>query len=90
MKTDGLTFGLDMTSTTLSNDQKVLCNDGIAMPLPTTDVLVEQLAVSQPLVAGDNLLSTAWADAAVAEMATAGMTMSGEPKAVLSVTCEGQ
>jgi len=90
MKTDGLTFGLDMTSTTLSNDQQVLCNDGIAMAFPTVDVNVKQLAVSQPLVSGDNPLSTAWADVAVAEMASAGMTLSGEPKAVLSVTCEGQ
>jgi hypothetical protein len=92
MDTDGLSFGLDYTETNGGGDMTVTCRTpdgtGMGMALPSGGGSSGRLAALQPLVTGDNPLPNAWADAIKALAASEGMQVSGEPKTVLSVTCE--
>lgn len=92
MDTDGLTFGLNYSETTNGGNMKVTCKagkgQGMGMAIPGGGASSGQLATSQPLVAGDNPLPNSWADAIMALAANEGMSVSGEPKTVLSVTCK--
>ena len=86
--TDGLTFGLDYADRNTGGDLKLICDGGMSMVVPTGEASSGKLASGQPLVAGDNPVPNAWADAMMALAASEGMSISGEPKTVLSVTCK--
>jgi hypothetical protein len=87
MDTDGLTYGLDYREELKASDITVTCNGGMGMAVPTTESSSGRLGSSLPLAAGDNEVPNAWADAIVALAASEGMSVTGEPKTVLSVTC---
>jgi hypothetical protein len=87
LDTDGLTYGLDYREELKASDITVTCNGGMGMAVPTTESSSGRLGSSLPLAAGDNVVPNAWADAIVALAASEGMSVTGEPKTVLSVTC---
>jgi hypothetical protein len=87
MDTDGLTYGLDYREELKASDIRVTCNGGMGMAVPSTESKSGRLGSSLPLAAGDNEVPNAWADAIVALAASGGMSVTGEPKTILSVTC---
>ena len=87
MDTDGLSYGLDYREEVKGSDLRVTCNGGMGMAVPTAESSSGRLGSSLPLVAGDNVVPNGWADTIMALAASEGMTITGEPKTVLSVTC---
>jgi hypothetical protein len=87
MTTDGLTFGLELATRRVDGDVGIRCPGGMGMSLPTADAANGTIVSAQPLVLGDNALPTGWADTIKALMASGGVSVTGEPEMVLSVTC---
>lgn len=86
--TDGLTFGLDYADKNTGGDLTIKCDGGMSIAMPTGDASSGRLVSGQILKAGDNVIPNSWADSIMALASSEGMSITGEPKTVLSVTCE--
>jgi hypothetical protein len=89
MATDGLTFDLDLAETSPGGEFMLSCPTG-AMPYPSSNMFTGNLAAGQRLVAGDNPIPQGWWTVSKLALSMAGFQVTGDPKVVLSLTCEGQ
>lgn len=94
VQTDGLSFDLDYETGDQKFGMTVQCKSpygegfGMSLPIEGAGIGSGRLAASQPLVVGDNVVANDWVDGVRAVIEGGGMRLTGDPRTVLSLTCD--